>query len=260
MEAIARPKAEDICYKRNFLTEVIVRVDFLNPLHETEKQLPKKIAQEAGRNFPIPDPKTSFAKEFQLSEIGVRETLSKQMKEWHFHGKNRDKTLAITPLFLFITYKNYTSFETLQTEFANIFSKLLEVTKEIQARRFGVRYINNIRIKERDPLDWEKYLNSNLLQTINFPKNKKTIARAFNVLELNYTEFNLRFQFGLHNPDFPAPIKQKVFVLDFDAYYEGVQEYEEILRNLEKYHSEIQEMFEMSITDNLRQIMDEKTE
>jgi len=260
MEDKVQPKVEEICYKRNFLTEVIVRVDFLNPLHEIEKQLPKKVTQEAGKHFPISEPKTSFAKEFQLSPAGVKETFSKQMQEWHFHGMNRDKTLTITPESIFITHKNYTSFETLQTEFTNVFSKLLDASKEIQARRLGLRYINNIRLKDGDPLDWGTYINPNLLQTINFPKNKKTITRAFNVLELNYKEFILRFQFGLHNPDFPAPIKQKVFVMDFDAYYDGVQEYEEILKNLNKFHSEIQDMFEMSITDNLRKIMDEKTE
>jgi len=57
------------------------------------------------------------------------------------------------------------------------------------------------------------------------------------------------------NPDFPAPIKQKIFTLDLDASYQSLQEQVEISTNLDKFHDKIQSLFEMSITANLREIL-----
>ena len=47
-------------YKKNFLSEVVIRIDFLNNLTELEKDLPIRIRQAAVRDFPIVEPpKTS---------------------------------------------------------------------------------------------------------------------------------------------------------------------------------------------------------
>jgi uncharacterized protein (TIGR04255 family) len=78
-------------------------------------------------------------------------------------------------------------------------------------------------------------------------------SRIFHNFEVVFSDlgFNMRFQFGLHNPDYPAPIRQRMFVLDFDAYCQGMIEPSDIPTVLDKYHAEIQRLFERSITTKL---------
>jgi len=249
--------ADEVCYKRNYLTEVIVRVDFLNEMIDIDKVLPTKIASTISKTFPISEPKKGIVKEYQISPNGIRETLIKETQEWIFHGLNRDKKLTITPSFFFIVYNVFSSYDVLEDEFTKVISALYEFSSIIQSRRLGLRYINNVRLNEEEPLNWNRYINPKLLQTISFSNQPEYISRAFNNLEYNYGDFNLRYQFGIFNPDFPATIKQKHFVLDFDAYYDGVQEYQEIINSLRKFHGAIQTMFEMSITDEFRNKLNE---
>ena len=242
-----------ICYKRNFLKEVIARIDFINPIKSLEKEIPKKITRSIKENFPIVEPRKAIAQELQISPRSFSHK-SQEFIEWNFHGKNKDKTLTISQNSIFVSYKKYESYENLKNEYLEIVNTIAEIYDDIQARRAGLRYINEI-ILDGDPFIWEDYLNNKILCLLSFYDNKKEISRIFNVIEFNYDIFNLRYQFGMHNPDFPAPIKQKRFILDMDAYNEGILDISEVTRLIDDFHSNIQELFEYSITDKLREIL-----
>lgn len=244
-------------YKKNFLTNVIVRVDFPNPL-KTDS-LPPDITKVILKSFPISEPKKLFQmvgsfkvepkKKFEV-ETGEETT------EWNYYGVNREKRLIIQKDSLSISYmKSYRGYEDLKSEFLGIIDKLFEVFTDIQVNRLGLRYINEINLDETDPFNWEKYLNSNLFSNFNITENKDTIARGLNNLVLNYGNMILNFHYGMHNPDFPAPIRKKIFVLDYDAYYTGLQDLKDIESNLFTFHEEIEKLFEENITDGLREVM-----
>jgi uncharacterized protein (TIGR04255 family) len=74
------------------------------------------------------------------------------------------------------------------------------------------------------------------------------------VVEMRLDRIGLRFQFGMPNPDFPAPIRQPLFVLDLDAYANGL-EAADVASHLDNAHGHIQAVFEDSITDALREVM-----
>jgi uncharacterized protein (TIGR04255 family) len=67
--------------------------------------------------------------------------------------------------------------------------------------------------------------------------------------------FNLRYRLGMHNPDYPARIRQKVFVLDLDAYTQSAVDLRGVGCLLDDFHATIQRYFELSITDRLRSLM-----
>jgi len=90
---------------------------------------------------------------------------------------------------------------------------------------------------------------------LDFPDNAAEICRAFNNLSFNYGDLFLTYQYGLYNADFPAPIRKRNFVLDFDAYCQGPQNFDDIRRNIDLFHDKIQDLFERSITDKLRNKM-----
>ena len=91
-----------------------------------------------------------------------------------------------------------------------------------------------------------------LLQRFN---DREHVNRLFNTVESRYDDLGVRFNFGLPNPDFPALIRRRVFVLDIDAYVQGAQDRNDIVANMDRAHDRIQQLFEESITDELRTAM-----
>ena len=219
----------DICYNKNYLKEVIVRVDFLQKFPDINKSLPIKFTREVNSIFPIAEPKNIIARNLQISQKDVK-TDQFELKEWNFFSKDRSKKLTISEQSFFIIYYAYNTFENFQKDFIRTFSSYMDVFKTQQPSRLGLRYINNFLFKEPDPLDWAQYFNPHLLSSFQFYSDKKAISQIFQSLELNLDSFNLRFQYGMPNPDYPAAIKKKLFVLDFDAYYKGLQEQNDILK------------------------------
>ncbi len=255
-----KERFDSICYKKNFLSEVIARVDLISPIEIFEKSLPSDITGIIRPLFPVPEPRKVIDFPLQVSSNGeqIKKTKKKaEHMEWRFHGKDEEKTLTITPASIFIQYRAYKTFEKLRDDFLRIVSVVFEKYKDAQGKRLGLRYINDVVLKEDKPLEWGDYLNNNLLCSFQFYKTSGIPSRIFNNIELNFDDFNLRYQFGMHNPDYPAPIKLKSFILDLDAYCQGFQDLDEIKENLDKYHNKIQEIFESSITDELRNILNE---
>lgn len=75
-------------------------------------------------------------------------------------------------------------------------------------------------------------------------------------MDLNLGNMKIRFRYGMHNPDYPAPIRKKLFILDYDAFLEGLQNEADMISNIDKFNNEIESMFEKCIKDGLREIMD----
>nr|QNO52558.1 hypothetical protein BJKGENCM_00048 [Methanosarcinales archaeon ANME-1 ERB6] len=65
----------------------------------------------------------------------------------------------------------------------------------------------------------------------------------------------LKFNCGMHNPDFPATIRKKKFILDYDAYYTSLQELIDIEPNLINSHDKIKKLYEKNTKKELREIM-----
>jgi uncharacterized protein (TIGR04255 family) len=202
------------------------------------------------------EPKEALAQELQISPTQVS-SQNTPFTQWHFHGRERDKTLVVLPASVFAVYNKYETFEKVQDEFIGVLKNFFSVFRDAQPSRLGLRYINKIHFPQGDPLDWSAYITKQMLVLLDFPKDKKSLTRLFHNLEMDYGEFNVRYQFGLHNPDYPAKIKQRVFLLDLDAYHQGPIELGEIEASLKQYHDSIQELFEMSITPELRQKMND---
>ncbi|BCV48515.1 TIGR04255 family protein [Shewanella algae] len=120
--------------------------------------------------------------------------------------------------------------------------------------RIGVRYINSIELTEKNPLEWSEYLNENILGIVSFHACEN-ISRVFHILEYNFDGQALKYQFGLPNPDYPAVIKKKQFILDLDSYFTGAFDEKDIYFCINQCHHKIQELFEKSITDKTRNLM-----
>jgi uncharacterized protein (TIGR04255 family) len=241
-------------YKKNFLKQVIARIDF-TPLEGMAPKGPPKSFYEAIKDrFPIPETKEVLARNLRISPEKTEET-SEKIREWIYHGKARDKYLALGKAVLAVEYSTYDFFEVLSADFLAAVAALRDAFEDIQVTRLGLRYIDNIEFDEENPTDWSQYLQPNLLAIFNIVPDQKTISRAFQILELNDGETSLRFQFGMPNPDYPAQIRKKVFIMDTDAYCTLMLSHDEITKYLNSFHERINQMFESVITDGLRKKM-----
>jgi uncharacterized protein (TIGR04255 family) len=247
------------CYKKPYLDKVIVRIDFTANFNLPQKGLNKKISDEILKLFPIPEPREVLSKQVLISKQGTKEIQNKQ-NHLFYHGKSREKTFCLTPEFMYIEINKYETYVKLKDEFLLIVDRLAE-QEDFSAKRFGLRYINQIKTDNELPFDWTKYLNPNLLNMFNIPEDKSFLSRAFsNVIQQFDDGMLLNFQYGMHNPDFPSRIKQKLFILDYDSYYQGVLNRDEVIKYIDSAHERIEQLYENSITQDLRDIMIEEND
>jgi len=240
------------------LTEVIARIDLVSPLSSLASELPKGVSKAALAHFPIDEPKPAFTQELLVSanEIATRK---QEFTEWNFYGRNREKRLKITPRAFFVVYKRYEDYKHLRSEFLTIVDGFFGCFDQAQPSRLGLRYINQLGVPGASPLDWQDCVSEDLLDLFSYTVEEAVPSRIWHNTEFVFDDFNLRFQFGVHNPDYPAPIRRRAFILDYDAYFQGLLEPQDIPDCLDKYHGAIQKMFERNITNKLREVMDESS-
>lgn len=246
------------CYKKPFLDKVVMKIDFASNFNLPQKGLPKKISEEILKHFPIPEPREITAKHIHISDHGTSEQQNKQ-NHLFFHGRDREKTLCITSEFLYIEITKYKKYEELRDIFLPLLDQLAE-KEDFSIKRLGLRYINQIKINTGSPFEWNEYLNPNLLNIFDVPDTKDYLSRAFsNIVQQFDNGMLLNFQYGMHNPDFPSKIRQKLFILDYDVYIQGLIGRDEVKTYIDSGHEKIEELFEKSITQSLRNLMEEET-
>lgn len=243
-------------YVKDFLFKVIVRIDFDTPLIIAPTGPDAKLYETIQGRFPKTEVKNIEGQEFFLGP-GVTKAQKIETIEWHYFGKNREKVLVFSSDFMAIEYSEYELYETLFEDFFSVLNVLYEVYSGLHIKRLGLRYIDHINIfsEDSDPTSWEKYLKPELCSIFKVADDRKTIARAFHVLEFNYGDDFLKFQYGMHNPDYPAPIKRKLYLLDFDMSASKLMDKHECIDSLGRFHDKLNSSFEEVITDELRVLM-----
>lgn len=246
-------------YKRHYLSEVIARIDFTPHLQLSEEKAPEHVPGLKGR-FPIREKVVTDHPQMELSRReGQSEAtfMVARALRWQFHNRARDRYYELTNGALLVSYKKYDCYERLHDDFVPVIEHVLGNIDDVAINRIGLRYVNSINLKETKPTAWDKYLKDDLLATFNIADDVKTVSRAFNTLEFNYgKDMQLRFQYGMPNPDHPARIKKKIFILDWDAYASGISaEVDEISGYLDEFHEKVNASFEEVIKDPLRKKM-----
>lgn len=162
------------------------------------------------------------------------------------------KQVALNGKELILSYngKLYASFE----EFLKDVELILTALKQYnlpQIKSIGLRYINQIKLE--DDKNWGKYINSNLHFDNEFNKNE--LIQSINKTDLKIQDYDLTFQFGQFNPEFPNVSSKKDFILDYDCRLINNESFEKIIINLNKMHEIISNRFEQDITEDLRKKM-----
>ena len=159
---------------------------------------------------------------------------------------------------MILDVKKYSRYESEIDKVAPVFRELMS-NDGLILNRVGIRYINifnNDRIRPQ-----KNYFDNQIASLMDVKNLEEGAIEPIRIMALNqYNVDNMRldFRYGQYNKEYPQPIRNISFVLDYDCYSEELIKECEIL---EKYilqgHNAIQCLFENSITDKLRKVMND---
>lgn len=251
-------------YINHYLSDVIFRIDFVSPEESLKQSLSSEVKNACVKYFAIPETRQVETQQVIVTNNpGVQNTVinKEQLSEWHFFGTEKEKELCITNTCMFVDIKRYLSFDDLKQQFFDILDALIKAYPAIRINRVGLRYINTIDLpaekKARKSWHnyWSKYINEALIKGLSFPDEDGALSRQMNSTEMNYSDHMLRFQYGIYNADYPAPIKKNVFVLDTDVYAVGLIDIDDLKTYADRFHEHIISWFERAIKAELKDKM-----
>ncbi len=239
------------CYKKNFINKVIAKIDFLEPVTVFTPDTIDEAIAEIKKRFPIAEQSKAIQREIKVSKDDVEHTESSFM-EWVFHGKERDKVLKVNKLFIEILLTKYKTEEDFKNDLILPISHLLKISPKIGIKRTGIRFINIFDFEINSFQDASLYFSKSITGHFSKIQNTEKCTRAMTINEFIYDDIKLRIQAGFFNPDYPAVIRRNYFVIDLDAYIAMPHLINDTEEYFKKLHDIIEENFENSITDKLR--------
>ena len=243
-------------YKNNFLTNIIFRLDFPQ-ISDYNRDNLKKFRELIKSYFPILEEPPM--KVFEISNLGEDKKIDLKTSDiikWNFWSKDKKMLASIEQNSLTFEIIGYEKFEKIYELIEFLIDKLETIFSTIISIRIGLRYINQIKLDEEDPLNFKDYIKDNLISQIDFFETSLPI-RVISSIEISNENQNLIFKFGIPNSTYPNGIINKEFVLDYDCYTNDSLDKEEILERIKIFKETIVQTFEESIKDKLREKMKE---
>ena len=252
-----------IKYNRNFIKQVIFRIDFLEFL-PTESIMSSDVVRQIRRVFPV----TTMQQVVKFNNIGivanttpneppstVVQSLDGIQQEFVTHdSKNK---LAISNKFFWTEFTNYTTFEEMCSAFQDVLKELFNNSR-FTASRTGLRYVN---IFSPDEISIRKtHLATGIAGALDAPKVKcdggTAPIRSLSLSEYRNDNMSINFRFGLFNKNYPYMAKGTDFVLDYDCFtLDPLQDPSDVMKIIIEAHSNIQVLFENSISDSMRRVL-----
>lgn len=256
-------KYDEIRYKKNFIKQVVCRIDFLD-FFPGNVITGSDIKVAIRKAFPVP----KMQQIVKHSRIGVVENtspitppnVSAQAQEGiqlEFATSDAKNRLIISDTSLVVDFNNYSTFEEMLDTFCDVI-KILYEKEKLTVSRTGLRYINVLEPPEI--IIRKSYLAKALAYALDAPMLKigegVPPIRTFSLNEYRTDNMNTCFRYGFYNKNNTSLSKDSGFVLDYDCFtLEPIQEFSSLENVLKEAHINVQTLFENSITDALREIM-----
>lgn len=243
-------------YNKTFLKNVIVRVDLAEPISQSKK-LASDFHEIIKDKLPAKEDISGIHFEATMGVAGKDQGTVKQTQRvvTSYRFTNADGKIVLMleaePSNLNLLFNTYNDSDELHEFVVIIVTAIKKIYGDILVKRTGLRYINNI-ILDGDAFQWAPFINAHLISLLDFPSDKRKISRGLGRIDLAEDNYNVHFQFGMFNPEYPNPIARKEFILDYDCYTEEEMNIADIPKTIEYLHKAEKELFERSITDELR--------
>ena len=251
-------------YKNPYLNEVIFRINFSNipTLSENNKEVAKNFHEKISKAFPniLIKRNQAFNIDIDVDTGNPTQITHDGSLLWIYKNRKHDKSVELTSNSLILHYEKGAC-----TQFRYFLDDIILLITALKGYDpkdlsfLGLRYINQIdgkTISELKDCISPKYFNEYIM---NLDENEEFI-QVLNRLSIKKEEYILNFQYGLFNAAYPNPNFDKDFILDFDCTTKKVKEIDEVVDALKQMNKYIQFKFEESITDVLREEMEDSNE
>ncbi len=244
-----------ICYKNSCLSQVIIRLDFLEFINMDVLQSPA-IEKEVLLSFPKKGMQQIIR--FQTMNVttdkgGTRaEQTTRDGIQQEFSNVDGNK-IILSNKFVILEINKYTKYEDVLDLFVHIIKTLFN-TIQLTSMRTGIRYINFF--GENGIKPQKNFFSSSVGALLDAKQGNNSCIRSMAMNEYVVDDMHLNFRFGMYNPQYPQGIKKPNYVLDYDCYCdEALAGFDTILGHIHDGHDAIQKLFETSITEQLCKVM-----
>lgn len=249
---------DQVCYQQNFLSKVVLRADFgTKPLKLDDGIV--AFTEDVKGVFPHSSSTPMVQLQVEMGAPdggGFKQTVVGML--WA-HTKTPAGTVraVLEPASLCLEYGpgDYESFETFLAEFSMLLDQLYLAFGEFPFDRIGLRYVNEIRLPGK-ALEWEGIIREELVAaTLAQAVAGGRLLRSMHQVIERHGDDQVLFNYGIFNPDYPAPAVQRFFILDIDCSRSGVVQKPEAIACVNTLNELAGKAFESSIGDGLREIM-----
>jgi len=250
-------------YRKDFLTKVIVRLDFQSVEKLSGEERPQFSHEISGR---YPDVLGKQKNQFRFSMSSDGPDMSHQAQGWTWEHKNNEvgeRVVEISQTHLSMEYRKsaFDNFDVFNQDFEYIYANFQRLYDVKEFNRLGLRYINEINLTEGNPLVWDNLINDGLIVgTKAGLQDEMNLVRSMHQLQAIRDEVTILFNYGIFNPDFPNAVARKNFILDIDCFFSGSMDNGEVHGRMQNANRVAEDIFESSIEDGLRKIMEVKGE
>jgi uncharacterized protein (TIGR04255 family) len=253
-------------FAKNYLTEVILRVDFNNLISLTTEMI--KDLHNA-LPFEKKEYKENTVKGYELKFGDESEPLKITQK-----GKSGTFTIndPPTPIKFIIdhekfalTSSKYERFDSFYEYFKKGFETFLRIQRVTEFKRIGLRYVNVFSLGDeiiKEISGWKEFINSAYIpnyQDIKVEETEFTLRRNMTSFILGDGEMFVNIQLGIWNNSFPGKIVDKEFVLDIDCFIDNrILTDSEVLEVVKSMNKKAYFVFYSLTTPRLRSLMEAK--
>lgn len=243
-----------IRYKTNYLSKVIVRLDF-NPILVLQKETPADFQDKIRSILPYFEEQNVIQHTTRF-QSDVREDETRPIKNWIFNDRETRERYKIILNYQFFTIEDYdyTTLEDFLEVIELVENSFYTSYENVVYSRLGLRYINEINLPKGNPFQWDGFISPSLFAGIKAIEPKDTISRAMSQIVFTKETHSIVFNYGMFNSEFPSPIARKEFILDYDASTKEISR-DKLKESVQLFNEDIVEMFESHIGDSLRDKM-----
>lgn len=244
-------------YKNNFITKVIFRLDF-KPIAALQAERQPDFSERIRDKYPVHESRQTAQVVFSMGSGGTG--IQQELKGWvwEHRSENRKRTVVLSQESLTVQYdeKEFTDFRDFLPEVRAVYESFQDLYQPEEIVRVGLRYIDQIVIREGNPHDWNGIVSKPLATAVcaGLGTDMK-LRRSMHQLQASYNDINILFNYGIANPDYPNPVARREFVLDTDCYIAEPTRAADVLTRFGELNDVSEFMFETSIEDGLRSIM-----
>ena len=232
-------------------------MDFLGEI-KLSVQFVDNIRRIVSNDFPEFEPQEQVSLQVMVkTDESEKITKEKRSKVFRFYHSTTNNSLTLEGDAIIFDMKTYNSYEDFRNIVKNVIQNVETENQSAKLSRTGLRYINQLILDEGNPFDWNELIKEPLISSLEFIDNRNELARLMGVIELNRSDYFIRFQYGWYNSEFPNPIAKKEFALDYDCYSKNEIDISEVLSQIDIYHTAIKELFEYSKEDGLQSMIED---